>query len=66
MILFIFLSFESKNEASFIYNLLNSKPSIEFLESIVFWDEKRPITIEILKRLSLKSIAKRAWEVGAI
>ena len=25
---------------------------------MIFWDEKRPITIEILKRLSLKAVAR--------
>jgi hypothetical protein len=25
---------------------------------MIFWDEKRPITIDILKRLSLKAVAK--------
>ncbi len=53
-----FLSFDSEDEAKFIYSLVTSKPSLEFLESMIFWDEKRPITIDILRRLSLKEIAK--------
>jgi len=52
-----FLSFDTEAEAKFIYHLITSQPSIEFLESMIFWDEKRPITTKILKRLSLKEIA---------
>ena len=58
-----FLSFDTEDEARFIYSLIISKHSLEFLESMIFWDEKRPITVDILRRLSLKEIAK---ELGAI
>lgn len=58
-----FLSFDSEDEARFIYSLIVSKPALEFLESMIFWDEKRPITIDILRRLSLKEIAK---ELGVL
>ncbi|MFZ4790427.1 MAG: SAM-dependent methyltransferase [Candidatus Competibacteraceae bacterium] len=53
-----FLSFDSKEEAEFIYKLISSDPAREFLESMIFWDEKRPITAEILRRMSLKALAK--------
>ena len=52
-----FLSFDTDKEARFVYKLITSIPSLEFLESMIFWDEKRPITIEILRRLSLKAVA---------
>jgi N-6 DNA Methylase len=58
-----FLSFETEAEAKFIVGLLTSNPSLEFLESMIFWDEKRPITIDILKRLSLKAVAR---ELGVL
>ena len=58
-----FLSFETEEEAKFIFGLITSNPSLEFLDSIIFWDEKRPIKIDILKRLSFKAIAK---ELGAL
>jgi hypothetical protein len=58
-----FLSFETEAEAKFIFGLVTSNPSLEFLESIIFWDEKRPITIDILRRLSLKDVAK---ELGVL
>ena len=37
--------------------LLLSPPATEFLQSIIFWDEKRPISIKLLKKLSLKEVA---------
>ena len=53
-----FLSFETEAEAVFIYSILTSELALNFLNSIVFWDDKRPITIRVLKRLSLKAAAK--------
>ena len=53
-----FLSFETEEEAKFIFQLITSTPSLEFLDSMIFWDEKRPITIDILRRLSLKAVAR--------
>jgi hypothetical protein len=58
-----FLSFETEEEAKFMFSLVTSNPSLEFLDSMIFWDEKRPITIDILKRLSLKAVAR---ELGAL
>ncbi|TVQ58150.1 MAG: SAM-dependent methyltransferase [Spirulina sp. DLM2.Bin59] len=53
-----FLSFDTEEEACFIFSLLTAQPSLEFFESMIFWDEKRPITIDILRRLSLKAVAE--------
>jgi hypothetical protein len=58
-----FLSFETEEEAKFIFELVTSTPAIEFLDSMIFWDEKRPITIDILRRLSLKAVAR---ELGVL
>ncbi|MBW4655706.1 MAG: SAM-dependent methyltransferase [Kaiparowitsia implicata GSE-PSE-MK54-09C] len=58
-----FLSFETEEEAKFIFKLVTSSPSLEFFDSMIFWDEKRPITVEILRRLSLKAVAK---ELGVV
>lgn len=52
-----FLSFNSEEEAKFIYHLVTSTPALEFLESMIFWDEKRPITTKVLRRLSIKEVA---------
>jgi hypothetical protein len=58
-----FLSFETEEEAKFIFKLVTSSPSLEFLDSMIFWDAKRPITIDILRRLSLKAVAR---ELGVL
>ena len=58
-----FLSFDTEAEAKFVFNLITSKPSLEFLDAMIFWDEKRPITADILRRLSLKAVAK---ELGVL
>ncbi|MBE9042523.1 hypothetical protein IQ235_17270 [Oscillatoriales cyanobacterium LEGE 11467] len=58
-----FLYFDTEEEARFILELVTSEPSLEFLSSMIFWDEKRPITIEILRRLSLKAVSK---ELGVL
>lgn len=58
-----FLSFSSKEEAEFVYQMIASVPATEFYESMVFWDEKRPITTELLRRLSVKAVAE---EFGAL
>ncbi len=52
-----FLSFDTEEEARFIFTLLTSQPALEFLSSMIFWDDKRPISIDILRRLSIKEVA---------
>jgi len=52
-----FLSCWSEEEASFIEALLRSEPAQGFLDSMIHWDEKRPITVEILRRLSIRKLA---------
>ena len=58
-----FLSFDTKEGAEFVYDLITSTPALEFLESMVFWDEKRPITIQVLGRLSIKEVAKEMGQI---
>lgn len=60
-----FLSFDSKDEAEFIYQLLVSEPASEFYRANIFWDEKRPITTAILRRLCLKEVAKHLGKYEA-
>ena len=55
-----FLSFDTEEEAKFVFSLLTSTPALKFLDSIIFWDEKRPITIDVLRRLSLKAVAEES------
>jgi hypothetical protein len=48
----------SKEEAELILEILSSAPVTGFLNSLVFTDSKRPITVDVLKRLSLMEAAR--------
>ena len=52
-----FLPCWSEEEACFILRLLRSNAAQAFYHSMIHWDEKRPITVEILKRLSIRKLA---------
>jgi hypothetical protein len=52
-----FLPCQSEEEAEFIEGLLRSEAAQAFLHSMIHWDEKRPVTIEILKRLNIQKLA---------
>jgi hypothetical protein len=54
-----FVTSGSEREANLICDLLNSEPCLKFLSSLSFQDSKRPVTTEILRRISLAGIAKR-------
>lgn len=59
-----FLSFDAEEEARFVFHLVTSAPALNFLESMIFWDEKRPITIRLLRRLSLREVAVELDEIS--
>ncbi len=48
-----FLPCETEEQANFLAVLLNSSAAQEFYRAFVFWDNKRPITVELLQRLDL-------------
>lgn len=52
-----FLPCRSAHEARLIASLLNSETARDFYSAYVFWDAKRPITIELLRALDLKALA---------
>jgi hypothetical protein len=52
-----FLPCESEQDAETKAELLNSLLAREFFSAFVFWDAKRPITAEILRRLDLNRLA---------
>ncbi|MDE0145162.1 MAG: hypothetical protein OXL95_04770 [Nitrospira sp.] len=52
------ISCKDEKEARLLCDLLNSKPAQSFLWSLVFEDSKRPITVDVLRRLSLVNVAK--------
>ena len=53
-----FLSCSAKDEAYFLADILNSEASLDFFDSMIFWSDKRPITIDLLKRLHIGKLAK--------
>jgi hypothetical protein len=53
-----FMACRSQEEAECLAKLLNSAPAREFYNSLVFWDAKRPLTIEILRQLDLAAVAR--------
>lgn len=54
-----FLPCFSEEEADFVMSLVQSKPYQELMNSMIFPDEKRPVTAELLKRISLGQVAAR-------
>lgn len=44
-------------EAELVASLLNSEPAREFYSAFAFWDAKRPITVDLLRRLDLRRLA---------
>jgi hypothetical protein len=48
----------TEEEARFFCDLLNSDLSRHFLRSLVFFDAKRPITIDILNRIDFRQLSK--------
>lgn len=53
-----FLPCDSSEICTALYEIVNSKPAIEFWSSLLFWDSKRPITTQILDSLDLASVAQ--------
>lgn len=53
-----FVACQSEQEARFVLSLLSSDAATEFYSAFVFWDAKRPITIDLLRRLDLWRVAQ--------
>lgn len=49
---------QSEAHAKLLRRILSSDISIRFLKSLVFTDAKRPITVDVLRRLSIVSVAE--------
>jgi hypothetical protein len=64
-----FVACTSRAEAELVAALLGSDIAAEFLAAFVFWDAKRPITVELLRRLDLRRLAGelgRSAELAAL
>jgi hypothetical protein len=59
-----FVPCASEEEAHFLCELLNSDVCQRFLRSLVFFDAKRPITIDVLNRIDLKRVAEHVDRVA--
>lgn len=53
-----FLPCQSEKEADLILTIVQSKPYRELLASMTFQNEKRPITTDLLRRISLVKVAE--------
>jgi 16S rRNA A1518/A1519 N6-dimethyltransferase RsmA/KsgA/DIM1 with predicted DNA glycosylase/AP lyase activity len=54
-----YISCFSEQEALFLANILNSGVNKNFMSSLIFWDSKRPITIDILRRIDFAALAEK-------
>ena len=52
-----FIGVQNEDEADFLVEILNSKQAKSFLDSLIFWENKRPITIDILRLLDIGRLA---------
>ncbi len=52
-----FLPCWSEDEADFLHGLVQSRPYSQLLHGMIFVAEKRPITAEVLRRISLERVA---------
>lgn len=53
------LACQNQVQAELIADLLNSEEAIKYFSTMVFWDAKRPITIDLLRQLDLVTLAQR-------
>ncbi|MFZ6022365.1 MAG: SAM-dependent methyltransferase [Patescibacteria group bacterium] len=53
-----FLSFSSESEARKVYEALTMSETLTFLNSLIFWDSKRPITTSILNKLNIEKVVQ--------
>lgn len=53
-----FLPCDTLDDAKTFHELLCSDAARSFLEAFIFWDDKRPIKVDVLKRLDLIALAK--------
>ena len=61
-----FVACQTREEALYVAELLNSEVAKEFLSAFIFWDSKRPITAEILRRLDLLALDQHLKKEGSL
>jgi hypothetical protein len=60
-----FIPCETQEEAQLMADLLNSPIAAEFFEAFIFWDAKRPVTVDLLRRVDLLALAKATGMLAA-
>ncbi|MFC1676467.1 SAM-dependent DNA methyltransferase [Planctomycetota bacterium] len=58
-----FIGCDSEEDADFLTKLLNSKRTKNFLSTFIFWDAKRPITMDLLDLLDIDMLAKELGQI---
>ncbi|HJT31220.1 MAG TPA: N-6 DNA methylase [Pirellulales bacterium] len=53
-----FIPCKTSEQADYLASLLNSPPAQSLLNAFIFWDAKRPITVDLLRRLDLRAVAR--------
>lgn len=53
-----FLGFDNFEKMNFVFLLLTSEPCKKFIDSLIFLDNKRPVTTSLLNRINLREIAR--------
>jgi hypothetical protein len=61
-----FVACGSRAEADLVGALLSSEVAREFFASFVFWDAKRPITADLLRRLDLRRLARELGKAAEL
>lgn len=61
-----FLSFATEAEAREIYEFLTMGKTLKFLESMIFWDEKRPVKSGVLNSLRLPTPSRQLNWLGEL
>jgi hypothetical protein len=53
-----FIPCHSEAEARHLASILNSDVAAEFFKAFIFWDAKRPITVDVLRKLNIHALAR--------
>ncbi len=59
-----FIALDNAEEAQELANLLNSRMANNFYSSFIFWDSKRPITVQLLKSLDIDELHAESGKVN--
>jgi len=61
-----FIPCQSQEEAKFFFGMLESSAAKAFLNSLIFRDSKRPITADVLRRLSFVELARALGKLDTL